>query len=162
MARTQLVRVYLPLTSSLLRRAREEGAFGPAPLAAQAVTPALEAEVGDDEEECEYAAMTAASLDSLALLGPEDEPRRVVAAVDVSSWEPRGDEPGAVTVAHPVPWRRLAAVLVDGDEAVADVTAARGSAEEDLVERCLDHELAWFATQEVDQLLAGHGGQAPT
>lgn len=162
MARTPLVRVYLPLTSSLLRRAREEGAFGPAPLAAQAVTPALEAVVGGDQEECEYAAMTAASLESLRRLGPDDEPRRVVAAVDVPSWEPRGAEPGDVLVREPVPWRRLAAVLVDGDEAVSDVATARGSGDDDLVERCLDHELGWFAAQEVDQLLAGYaGGQAP-
>ena len=88
----------------------------------------------------------------------------MVAAVDVPAWEDRdgGTGAGGVVVSARVPWRRLAAVLVDGDDAVPDVAAARGRTDEALVERCLDHELEWFAAQEVDQLLAGYGaGQAP-
>ena len=157
MATTAHRRVYLPLTASLLRRAREDGGFHEAPLVAHAVTPELVRKLGDpapDEEESEYAALTAAALESLSLLHPDEPPRRVVAAVDVPGWEPRPheDHPSAVSVPTPVPWRRLVAVHVDGAEAAGDVAAALGGAEE-AVERCLDHELAWFAVQEVDELL---------
>ena len=148
-------RVYLPLTAGLLRRARTDGGFGDPPLRGHAVTPALADELGRaDQEESEYAAMTAASLASLALLTGDDPPRRVVAAVDVPVWEPAGDtdDPSAVLVPTPVPWRRLAAVHVDGPDVAGDVAAAAGGTA-DAVERCLDHELGWFAAQEVDALL---------
>ena len=151
-------RVYLPLTPSLLRRAREQGGFGTPPLPGHAVTPALVDELGDagsHEEECEYAAMNAAGLESLTMLAPDDPPRRVVVAVDVPAWEPRtGDDVSAVTVPTAVPWRRVAAVHVDGPPAEPDVLAARdGTA--DALERCLDHDLGWYAVQEVDELLRG-------
>ena len=148
-------RVYLPLSATLLRRARAEGRFGKPPLGGHAVTPRLARELGGaDQEESEYAAMTAAALASLELLTDADPPRRVVAAVDVPGWEAveSSDDPSAVRVATPVPWRRLAAVHVDGADAAADVSRARGG-DPDAVERCLDHELGWFAVQEVDELL---------
>jgi hypothetical protein len=168
-ASTARLRVYLPLTSSSLRRAREEGAFGPAPLPGHAVTSALLEALGGaaDEEDAEYTAMTAAGLESLTLLGDDDAPARVVAAVDVASWEPRpgqGD-PSAVAVEFEVPLKRLAAVHVDGTDATAQVLAARDAlraeasadtGSDDLpeaVERCLDVELGWFAAQELDALL---------
>ena len=55
--------------------------------------------------------------------------------------------------------RHVAAVLADTEDAEDDVTAARDailerSAEaEELAERCLTHELAWWATQEIGDLL---------
>ena len=158
-------RVYLPLSPSLLRRARDEGGFQEPPLSAHAVTPELVRELGEpppDEEEAEYAALTAASLESLSLLLPDEPPRRVVAAVDVPAWEPRtgGEHPSAVSVATPVPWRRLVAVHVDGAEAAGDVAAALGGGSE-AVERCLDHELGWYAVQEVDELLQGLSWDQP-
>ena len=160
-------RVYLPLTASLLRRARDEGELGPAPLEGHAVTPDLLAELGGDgrepdQEESEYAALSSAALDSLLLLGPEDPPRRLVAAVDVASWEPRsgsGNGAGAVTVPFAVPLRRLAALLADDPAAEADVAAARdavgegGDGADGAVDRCFDHELGWFAAQELDAVL---------
>lgn len=166
-------RVYLPVTPTLLRRAREDGGFEQPPLAAHAVTPELVGELGSpDDEESEYAALTAAALESLSLLRPDEPPRRVVAAVDVPAWEPRrpdpaqdstqdstqepahdpAREPSAVTVPTRVPWQRVVAVHVDGEDASADVAAALGGAAE-AVERCLDHELGWYAVQEVDELL---------
>ena len=183
MAKTAQQRVYLPLTASLLRRARDEGGFGPAPLQGHAVTAALVAELADggpdpDQEDCEYAALTAAALESLLLLGPEDPPRRLVAAVDVASSEPRpGDDadPSAVTVPFPVPLRRLAALLLDDANAGADVVAARDALREaagaqadvtpEAVIRCFDHELGWFAAQELGDVLehlalADPGGRA--
>jgi hypothetical protein len=147
-------RVYLPLSPTLLRRAREDGGFEQPPISAHAVTPELVSELGSpDEEESEYAALSAAALESLWLLRPDEPPRRVVAAVDVPAWEPRPDqESSAVSVPTRVPWRRVAAVHVDGEDASADVAAALGGATEAVV-RCLDHELGWYAVQEVDELL---------
>ena len=165
MAPTARLRVYLPLTSSSLRRAREEGAFGPAPLPGHAVTPALLEALGGttDQEDAEYSAMAAAGLASLTMLGDDDAPARVVAAVDVASWEPRPDEgdPSAVEVRFDVPLKRLAAVHVDGADTRVQVLAAREAlraeaGSDDLpeaVERCLDLELGWFAAQELDALL---------
>ena len=150
-------RVYLPLTPSLLGQARDEGGFTRPPVAAHAVTDELVRDLREpfpDEEEAEYAALTAASLESLTLLRPDEPPRRVVVAADVPEWEPRpdADHPSAVSVPTPVPWRRVVAIHVDGVEATADVAAALGG-ESGAVERCLDHELGWFAVQEVDELL---------
>jgi hypothetical protein len=160
------VRVYLPLTPWSLKQARDEGGFGPAPLPGHAVTPALLEALGQDteEEDAEYSAMTAAALESLRLLDPDEAPARVVAAVDVPAWEPRSgdatEDPSAVAVAFTVQLKRLAAVLVDAADAAADVAAARdalaGATGDDLpevVERCLDHELGWYAAQELDELL---------
>ena len=160
------VRVYLPLTPALLRAARDAKELGGPPLPGHAVTPALMAELGGaDEEEGEYAALTAAGLESLQLLTPEDPARRVVAAVDVSSWEPRpdSDDPSAVLVPTTVGWRRLASVHVDAPDAATAVGSARdacSAAAADpavdaaaAIERCLDHELGWFAVQEIDALL---------
>jgi hypothetical protein len=155
-------RVYLPVTPALLRRAREVGRLEP-PLAGHAVTEQLAEELaGADDEELEYAAMTAAAADALLLLGPDDRPRRLVAAVDAGSWTASaGADAGssAVEVTVPVPFRRLAAVHADSDDAAPDVLAAvraRGGPAEPLavaVERCLEHELGWYATLELDQLL---------
>jgi hypothetical protein len=167
------VRAYVPCTLELLRELRDRGGFGPAPVAAHAVTPALEAlGPGSGEEELEWAASVSASLDSLRLLAREraqDQPRRVVAAVDVASVQQAGDGAGGASVEGPpsavvlseVPLRRLAALLVDAPGAEPLVGAARdalagGAAEDDpAVERCLDEELGWWAASELDVLLDG-------
>ncbi len=165
------VRAYVPTTLELLREVRTRGGFGPAPVPAHAVTPALRAlGQGVGDEELEWAASVSASLDSLRLLAGDrrdDRPRRVVAAVDVPAFreatESSGDSgaedtPSAV-VLHEVPVRRLAALLVDAADAEPVVRAARdalaaGALEDDLaVERCLDEELGWYAASELDQLL---------
>ena len=157
-------RVYLPVTRVLLERARAEGRFEP-PLHGHAVTTELVAELpGADQEELEYAAMQGAALDALTSLGPDDRPRRLVAAADVAEWsavdEP-DDAPTLVEVTVPVPWRRLAAVHADAPDAEDDVRAAARAlsdgADEDApeVQRCLEHELGWYAVQELDQLLEG-------
>jgi hypothetical protein len=154
-------RVYLPMTATRLRRARTEGSFGPAPLRGHAVTPAVAAAL-DDEEEREYAALTAAALAAVAHLTADDPPLRLVAALDVPSWEPddTGDDPTSVWLPHEVPWKRLAAVLADSAEAADAVALAWAESDgddESALEACLDHELGWFAAQEVDALLLGLG-----
>ncbi|MFR9673908.1 DUF6912 family protein [Streptomyces sp. TR06-5] len=167
------MRVYLPLTLPALAAARRSGELAAGPVDAYAVTPGLrEWYVSDDLEELEYAALNRAAQASLRLLaGDPDAPRvRVVVAVDVPDRSASADPDrsldraalGEVRVQGPVPLSKAAAVHVDAAEARADVTAAAdalGAADmgdEDarfVVDGAEDHELLWFATQEIDSLL---------
>jgi hypothetical protein len=164
-------RVYVPSTLRRLRSLVAAGELGPAPFAGHAVTGALRAAYADgDEEDWEYAASAAAAQAALALLTPDEPARRVVLAVEAARVRPAdaGDtgDPTVVTVEHVVPLRRIAAVMVDGADAEPDVAAARDALSagredsETLLDRCLDHELGWWATQEIGDLLEKLG-QAP-
>ena len=154
-------RVYVPSTLGRLRAVVTADGLGPAPFVAHAVTASVRDELADGgEEEWEYAAAAAAASSSLSLLTERDLPRRVVIAVDVPSVRRVGaDDPTLVEVDEVVPMRRIAAVMVDSADAENDVSAARdGLAEgapdvDRMVERCLDHELGWWASQEVAVLL---------
>ena len=157
-------RVYVPASWTTLTAIVAADGIGPAPFMAHAVTDALRAAYPDGgDEEWEYAAMTAAAHSSLALLGEDDPPRRAVVAVDADTVRPlRDEDPTLVEVLDVVPFRRIAAVLVDepaaGDTVAAAVAAfARaedGDADaEAAVERCLDRGLAWYAAQEIGDLL---------
>jgi hypothetical protein len=161
------MRVYLPVTHNALRDLVGSGGLGPAPLVGSAVTGSLrESYAEGDEEELEYAAMTAAARSALVLLAQaEDEPpRRVVLAVEVDDARPVPDL-GAAAVELPrvVPLRQVASVHMDTAEAESDVTAAvevlrsggpRDADDQFLLDSCEAHELAWFATQEIGDLLA--------
>ncbi|MCQ4084911.1 hypothetical protein NGB36_31180 [Streptomyces sp. RB6PN25] len=167
------MRVYIPTTLPGLAEAHKAGELGPAPLNAFAVTPALrEWYVSDDIEELEYAALTRAAQASLRLLAgdPGIARRRVVVAVDVpdgaASYDPdHGLDPatlGEVRLAEPIPLGRAAAVHVDSSDAEGDVSAAAdalGAADagdEDArftVDGAEDHELLWYATQEIPSLI---------
>jgi hypothetical protein len=169
------MRVYVPLTLLGLAEAHKTGELGQEAFTAYAVTPALrEWYLSEDIEELEYAALGRAALASLRLLAadPEAPRRRTVVAVDVpdrsASVDPdRGLDPaalGEVKVTGPVALAKAAAVHVDAEDAVADVTAAadalpaadRGDDDARFtVDGAEDHELLWFATQEVPGLL-GH------
>ncbi len=157
-------RVYVPSSLELLSDLLVSGGVGPVPVLAHAVTDSLRAALADaGEEEWEYAALTAAAQDSLGLIGEEGTPRRVVVVAEADSVTPvSGAEDSLVEIGEVVPLRKLAAVHVDSEEAADDVAAAREvwSAAVDgdqeaaaLVERCLDHELGWFATQEIGDLV---------
>lgn len=153
-------RVYLPSSIALLRDLLVSGGLGPAPLVAHAVTGPLRAVCADaGDEELEYAALTAAAQDSVALLTSDDPARRVVVVAEVETVLPaEGGEPTLVEVGEVVPLRRVVAVHADSEEAAADVAAARDGLEGDdaaleLLDRCLDHELGWYATQEAAQLV---------
>ncbi|WP_328339402.1 hypothetical protein OG873_15960 [Streptomyces violaceus] len=170
------MRVYVPLTLPGLAEAYKTGELGAGPFVAYAVTPALrEWYVSDDIEELEYAALNRAALASLRLLAiePGVPRRRVVVAVDVpdraASADPDlGLDPtalGEVRVSGAVALARAASVHVDADDAQADVTAAAaalGAADagdddaQFVVDGAEDHELLWFATQEIPNLV-GHG-----
>ncbi|MET9439756.1 hypothetical protein [Streptomyces sp. NPDC006610] len=171
------MRVYVPLTLSGLAEAYRTGEVGAGPLVAYAVTPALrEWYLSDDIEELEYAALSRAALASLRLLAadPDAPRRRVVVAVDVpdgaAAADPdRGLDPaalGEVRVKGAVPLAKAAAVHVDADEAEADVTAAAQALEaadagdddaQFVVDGADDHELLWFATQEIPNLVGQDG-----
>jgi hypothetical protein len=135
---------------------------------AYAVTPALrEWYTEGDEEELEYAATTAAARASLRRLAGSDGPaRRVVLAVDVpdGAARPAPDvDRAAVRLAGPVDLGQVVSALVDDPAAAGEVAAAAsalGAAEagdEDaafLVDSVEDHELGWYAAQELPALVA--------
>jgi len=162
------MRVYLPATLSALAGILAEGEVGPAPLQAFAVTPALrESYASGDDEELEYVATLAAATQSLRLLAadPDAPRRRVVLAADVPdaqvSWQPYDDDSAAVQVAVVVPLKSIASGHVDDLDAVETITAAANAIEaadagdDDAsftVDSAEDHELAWYATQELQYL----------
>ncbi|KOX22227.1 DUF6912 family protein [Nocardiopsis sp. NRRL B-16309] len=109
---------------------------------------------GADDEEAGYDAMYAAAEASLELLAADpDAPRRrvVLAAVMPDQVVERRGGAGPnvvrVSVTQPVSYKKLASAHVD-DEAAADDIAA-GDAE--------DHELLWFAVQELRHLVGEDG-----
>ncbi|MGW4734867.1 DUF6912 family protein [Streptomyces shenzhenensis] len=167
------MRVYVPLTLPGLAEAHRTGELGTGPFVAYAVTPALrEWYLSDDIEELEYAALSRAALASLRQLAadPGAPRRRVVVAVDVPDGaampDPdRGLDPaalGEVRVTGPVPLAKAAAVHADADDAEEDVAAAvtavpaADEGDDDaqfVVDGAEDHELLWYATQEVPALV---------
>ncbi|MET7456194.1 hypothetical protein ABZT03_30780 [Streptomyces sp. NPDC005574] len=167
------MRVYVPLTLSGLAEAYKTGELGAGPLVAYAVTPALrEWYLSEDIEELEYAALGRAALASLRLLAadPGAARRRVVIAVDVADGTAVADpdralDPvalGEVRTATAVPLAKAAAVHVDSEDAREDVTAAAealpaaDAGDEDaqfVVDGAEDHELLWFARQEIPNLV---------
>lgn len=164
------MRVYLPVTAPQLAMLVAGGELGPPPLLAYAVTPALrEGYASGNDEELEYAAMTAAARASLQLLADAaaDVSRRLVVAADVDTATPDARYGKAVVVVDTgVPLQRIASVHADTEEASADVRAAvavlrrggleSGHSNEDdafTLDACEGHELAWFATQEIVDLV---------
>ena len=136
-----------------------------------AVTPALrEAYTAGDDEELAEVAMAEAARASLRLLGseePNDHPsfasRRVVIAADVDEVKPRPDlDDAVVKLAGPFTMRTGASGHIDLQEAGADGARAReivdaaelGDEEAEFVlGDAEDHELAWYAAQELPFLL---------
>ncbi|KFF96192.1 hypothetical protein IQ62_37755 [Streptomyces scabiei] len=171
------MRVYVPLTLPGLAEAYKTGELGEGAFVAYAVTPALrEWYLSDDIEELEYAALNRAALASLRLVAvePGAARRRVVVALDVADGDAvadpdRGLDPvalGEVRVAGPVSLGKAAAVHVDSVEAegevgeAADALGAADQGDDDaqfIVDGADDHELLWYATQEIPNLV-GLGG----
>ncbi|WP_336207806.1 DUF6912 family protein [Nonomuraea sp. LPB2021202275-12-8] len=167
------MRVYLPCTLPALTRAVDAGELGPAPLTGYAVTPALiEWYASGDTEELEYVALTEAARASLRMLaadladGVDAAPRRVVVAAEVAEGSLRAgadlQERARVRLSEPIPMAKVAAVHIDDHYAMPDVKAAvaalpdsdRGDDDARFtVDGAEAHELMWYATQEIPDLL---------
>lgn len=164
------MRIYVPATVRMLRQLVEERTLRPISGTAFALTPALrESYASGDTEELAYAAMREAARASLRLIGNEvtegekAELRRVVLSADVEDVSLRPDlDYAVVRVAEPISWRNVAAVHVDTTDAEEAVRAAAavidaadlGDPDADFtVGDAEDHELAWYAPQEVPFLL---------
>ena len=168
------MRVYLPTTMAGLRTVVDSGEVDVE--MGYAVTPALrEWYVEGDQEELEYAATAAAARASLRFIAMSgnlppggDLPRRVVLAAEVPEAQarPAGDlgasDRAAVRLAEPVPLRLVDAALVDDPAAADDVRAAAAvlgaadAGDDDAaftVDAVEDHELAWYAAQELPVLV---------
>lgn len=162
------MRVFVPMTMSGLRRLYARGGLGQQPTFGCAVTPYLRDYYSTaDEDELEYLILGAAAHDSLRLLAadPDEERRRVVVAVEAPDAAVLPD-PGAgrtaVLVSVDVPLAQVVAVHVDGPEAMAAIVAATLAADAadlgdvgaaEVVAAAEDHELLWYATQEIPYLV---------
>lgn len=160
------MRVYVPATVSMLRRLSDTGELAPVSGTAFALTPALrESYAVGDTEELEYAAMLEAARASLRLIAAELDPalRRAVISADIEGVELRPDLDAAVVrLPGPITLRQVAAIHLDTKDAEDAVRAAAEVIDEaDLgdpdAEFTLgdaeDHDLAWYATQELPFLL---------
>ncbi|MDR7301279.1 DUF6912 family protein [Haloactinomyces albus] len=164
------MRVYLPATVRMLRQLVEERQLQPLSGTAFALTPALrESYTSGDTEELEYAAMREAARASLRLIAGESsedeqaELRRAVVSADVEDAALRPDlDDAVVRLSGPVPWKKVAAVHMDAAEAEEAVRAAAAVIDaadlgDEDAELALgdaeDHELAWYAPQEVHFVL---------
>lgn len=164
------MRVYIPATLAMLRTLVDSGELIPVAGTAFALTPMLrESYAAGDTEELEYVAMNEAARASLRLLAAELDhdsaalARRVVVAADVERVRLRPDlDDAAVTVTGAVPAGAVAAVHVDVAEAQDAVRAAAGLVDaadlgdpdaEFALGDAEDHDMAWYATQEIAFLL---------
>ena len=161
------MRIYIPATLAMLQRLVADGVMQPLSGTAFAVTPALrEAYAEGAEEELAEVAIGEAALASLRLLASEpasDLPlRRAVVVADAdATLRPDLDVP-VVRVSGPVNLDQVAAVYVDNAAAESAVEAAiaviddadLGDEDAELtVGDAQDHDLAWYASQELPFLL---------
>ena len=162
-----MTRAYVPLNLAGLQGLRDSGLL--AAEEAYAVTPELRAAYADtgttEEEDLEYVALMVAARVSLTLLDEEDpdDRRRIVVAVDAEA-DPGDGHPARVLIDAAVPLARVASVHVDTDdleptvEAAVEALPAAADGDPDAVElvEALDGEdLAWFAVQELPDVLGG-------
>jgi len=165
------VRIYVPATIAMLRTLVTDREFVPINGTAFAVTPALrEAYSSGDDDELAEVAMAEAARASLRLLAAEleDEPagvvhRRAVVAADVDDVKLRPDlDDSVVRVQGPITFAQVASAHVDLAEAESVIEKAIGVVDqadlgdvdaEFVVGDAEDHELAWYATQELSFLV---------
>ncbi|WP_371831134.1 DUF6912 family protein [Rhodococcoides kroppenstedtii] len=172
------MRVFVPATTTMLRALIDDGEFSPISRTAFAVTPTLrEAYSSGDDDELADVALREAARASLRLLGGEDAadggdadaaaagsaPRRVVIAADVDPVTLRPDlDDAVVRLPQPLSLRQVASVHVDLAEAEPAVRAAVEAIDaadlgdvdaEFVLGDAEDHELAWYAPQEIPFLL---------
>jgi hypothetical protein len=161
-----MMRVYIPATVAMLQQLVADGSLWPINGTAFAVTPTLrEAYAEGDDDELAEVALREAALASLRLLAadPETLRRRAVLAADVDEAKCRPDlDEAVVRLAAPVAIEHVVAAFVDNSDAEPAVSAAiavidaadLGDEDADLVVGdAQDHDLAWYAAQELPFLL---------
>lgn len=166
------MRVYIPATLAMLAQLVADGSLLPISGTAFAVTPTLRESYahGDDDELAEVA-LGEAALASLRLLAGADPAssdenlptRRAVLVAEVDGATARPDLDAAVVrLAGPVAITDVVAAYVDNGAAEPAVRAALtviddadlGDEDAELtVGDAQDHDLAWYATQELPFLL---------
>ena len=162
------MRVYIPATLPMLTGLIADGSMQPLSGTAFAVTPTLrEAYAEGDDEELAAVAIAEAALASLRLLAVESDPRlrRAVLEADVPddavTLRPDLDD-AVVRIAGPVALDHVVAAYVDNAAAEPAVKAAievideadLGDEDAELtVGDAQDHDLAWYANQELPFLL---------
>nr|WP_225954104.1 hypothetical protein [Kibdelosporangium phytohabitans] len=150
----------------MLHELNTAGEFKPLNGTAFALTPALrEMYTEGSAEDLEYVAMADAARASLRLLSsdPEAMRRRVVIAADVDGVTVRPDlDHSVVRLPGPVVLKDVASIHMDNSEAedaVAKAVAVIDAADmgdedaEFVLGDAEDHELAWYATQELPFVL---------
>jgi hypothetical protein len=168
------MRIYIPATLSMLQQLVADGSLRPVSGTAFAVTPKLrEAYAEGDEDELGEVALREAALASLRLLaGAADDsgqpgdglpPRRAVLVADVGDVTLRPDlDDAVVRIGGPVTSDDVVAAFVDNPAAEAKVkdaiavidAADLGDEDAELtVGDAQDHDLAWYAVQELPFLL---------
>jgi len=163
-----VTQVYIPATLTMLQQLVVDGSFSPVSGTAFAVTPTLrESYAEGDEDELAEVALREAALASLRLLAAESggalRPRRAVLAAEVDDVKFRPDlDDAVVRLAAPVVIDQVVAAYVDNagaEPAVAkaiEVIDAADLGDEDadlIVGDAQDHDLAWYANQELPFLL---------
>jgi hypothetical protein len=165
------MRVYIPATLAMLQQLVAGGSLWPVNGTAFAVTPRLrEAYAEGDDDELGEVALRDAALASLRLLagvgdvsGDNLPTRRAVLVADADDVTLRPDlDDAVVRLGGPVATDQIVAAFVDNAAAEPAVTAAievvdaADLGDEDaelLVGDAQDHDLAWYAVQELPFLL---------
>ncbi|SDH56596.1 hypothetical protein SAMN05192558_11176 [Actinokineospora alba] len=164
------MRVYVPATVAMLDELNSSGELVAVGNTAFSLTPALrESYATGGDEELEYAAMLDAARASLRLLNaelakdPKTAMRRAVVSADVDGALLRPDlDYAVVKLAGPIPMKVIAAIHLDTEDAQDAVRAAAAVVDaadlgdpdaEFTLGDAEDHELAWYAPQELPFLL---------
>jgi hypothetical protein len=171
------MQVYIPATLAMLQQLVTDGSLWPVNGTAFAVTPTLrEAYAEGDDDELAEVALREAALASLRLLADDAAgdgdaeaaatglpPRRAVLTADVDDAKYRPDlDDAVVRLEAPVAMEQVIAAYVDNAGAepavvkAVQVIDAADLGDEDaelVVGDALDHDLAWYATQELPFLL---------
>lgn len=161
------MRVYVPVTLAMLQQLVADGSLRPVNGTAFAVTPTLREAYSDgDEDELADVALRDAALASLRLLGDATgglPARRAVLEAEAEEVSLRPDlDDAVVRLAGPIPLERVVAAYVDNAAAEPAVQAAvevvddadLGDEDAELtVGDAQDHDLAWYAPQELPFLL---------
>jgi hypothetical protein len=161
------VRVYVPATLAMLEQLVADRSLRAVNGTAFAVTPTLRESYaeGDDDELAEVA-LREAALASLRLLGDNGSrlpPRRAVLVAEVSDVTARPDlDDAVVRLSGPIALADVIAAYVDNADAepavlpAIDAVDAADLGDEDaefVVGDAQDHDLAWYAPQELPFLL---------